>query len=97
MVAVTGAAEGIGRALVAWLAGSDDIKKVIALDDHRGDVPGLTWRVVDVRDPQLTSRISDVDVIVHLDLDHSPDTDHRERRAYNVRGTQTVVTAAAAA
>jgi nucleoside-diphosphate-sugar epimerase len=96
VIAVTGAADGIGRALVARLAGSADIKKVIALDDHRGDVPGVTWRVVDIRDPQLTSRISDVDVIVHLDIDHSPDTDHRERRAYNVRGAQTVITAAAA-
>jgi nucleoside-diphosphate-sugar epimerase len=81
---------------VARLAGSADIKKVIALDDHRGDVPGVTWRVVDIRDPLLTSRISDVDVIVHLDVDQSPDTDHRERRAYNVRGAQTVITAAAA-
>ncbi len=96
VVAVTGAAEGIGRALVARLAGSDEIKKVVALDDHRGDVPGVTWRVVDIRDPQLTQRISDVDVIVHLDIDNSPETDHRERRAYNVRGAQTVITAAAA-
>ncbi|MDN3352805.1 NAD-dependent epimerase/dehydratase family protein [Actinomadura sp. DC4] len=96
VIAVTGAADGIGRALVARLAGSADIKKVIALDDHRGDVPGVTWRVVDIRDPQLTSRISDVDAIVHLDIDQSPETDHRERRAYNVRGAQTVITAAAA-
>ncbi|WP_329241326.1 NAD-dependent epimerase/dehydratase family protein [Actinoallomurus sp. NBC_01490] len=96
VVAVTGAADGIGRALVARLAASADVRKVVALDDHRGDVPGVTWRVVDIRDPQLTSRISDVDVIVHLDIDQSPETDHRERRAYNVRGTQTVITAAAA-
>ena len=96
VIAVTGAADGIGRALVARLAGSADIKKVVALDDHRGDVPGVTWRVVDIRDPQLANRISDVDVIVHLDVDQSPETDHRERRAYNVRGAQTVVTAAAA-
>jgi nucleoside-diphosphate-sugar epimerase len=81
---------------VARLAASADVKKVVALDDHRGDVPGVTWRVVDIRDPQLASRISDVDVIVHLDVDQSPDTDHRERRAYNVRGAQTVITAAAA-
>ncbi|WP_345442989.1 NAD-dependent epimerase/dehydratase family protein [Actinoallomurus vinaceus] len=96
VVAVTGAADGIGRALVARLADSGDIKKVVGLDDHRGDVSGITWRVVDIRDPQLTNRISDVDVIVHLDMDLSPDTDHRERRAYNVRGAQTVITAAAA-
>jgi nucleoside-diphosphate-sugar epimerase len=96
VVAVTGAAEGLGRALVARLADSGEIKKVVGLDDHRGDVPGITWRVVDIRDPQLSGRISDVDVIVHLDLDQSPDTDLRERRAYNVRGAQTVITAAAA-
>ncbi|MGI5226184.1 NAD-dependent epimerase/dehydratase family protein [Actinoallomurus iriomotensis] len=96
VVAVTGAADGIGRALVARLAASAEVRKVVALDDHRGDVPGVTWRVVDIRDPQLTSRISDVDVIVHLDVDQSPETDHRERRAYNVRGAQTVITAAAA-
>src|SRR3569833_1279902 len=69
---------------------------VVALDYRRGDVPGGTWRVGDIRDPQLSSRIPDVDVIDHLDIDHSPDTDHRERRAYNVRGAQTVITAAAA-
>jgi nucleoside-diphosphate-sugar epimerase len=86
----------VGRALVARLAGSAEIKKVVGLDDRRGDVSGITWRVVDIRDPQLTGRISDVDVIVHLDMDLSPDTDHRERRAYNVRGAQTVITAAAA-
>jgi nucleoside-diphosphate-sugar epimerase len=96
VIAVTGAAEGIGRALVTRLAASEDVKKVVALDDHRGDVPGVTWRVVDIRDPQLTNRISDVDVIVHLDVDQSPETAHRDRRAYNVRGAQTVITAAAA-
>ncbi len=86
----------MGRALAARLAGSAEIKKVVGLDDRRGDVSGITWRVVDIRDPQLMGRISDVDVIVHLDMDLSPDTDHRERRAYNVRGAQTVITAAAA-
>ena len=97
VVAVTGAAEGIGRALVARLAESEGVRKVVALDDHRGDVSGVTWRVVDIRDPLLTNRLSDVDVIVHLDLDLSPDSDHKERRTYNVRGAQTAVTAAAAA
>jgi nucleoside-diphosphate-sugar epimerase len=97
VVAVTGAASGLGRALADRLSGSVEIRKVVALDDHRGDVTGVTWRVVDVRDPLLTGRLSDVDVIVHLDVDRSPDSGHKERRAYNVRGVQTVVTAAAAA
>jgi nucleoside-diphosphate-sugar epimerase len=97
VVAVTGAAAGIGRALADRLAGSAEIRKVVALDDHRGDVAGVTWRVVDVRDPLLSGRLSDIDVIVHLDLDRSPETSAKERRAYNVRGVQTVLTAAAAA
>jgi nucleoside-diphosphate-sugar epimerase len=37
-----------------------------------------------------------VDVLVHTDLDLSPDSDARIRRAFNVRGAQTVLTAAAA-
>ena len=57
---------------------------------------GVTWRVVDVRDPVLAGRLSGVDVIVHTDLDLAPDSDSQARRAYNVRGAQTVLTAAAA-
>ena len=33
---------------------------------------------------------------MHTDIDLAPDTDHRARRAFNVRGAQTVLTAAAA-
>ena len=95
-VAVTGAARGIGRALVAQLATSAHVRKVIAIDDHRGDVPGVTWRVADVRDPALASRLAGVDVVVHADLDLRPDSEHRARRAFNVRGAQTVLTSAAA-
>lgn len=53
VVAVTGAAQGLGHALTARLAASDRIGRVVAIDDHRGDVTGVTWRVVDVRDPAL--------------------------------------------
>jgi nucleoside-diphosphate-sugar epimerase len=69
---------------------------VVAIDDHRGDVTGVTWRVVDVRDPALAGRLAGVDVVVHTDLDLAPDSDFRSRRAFNVRGAQTVLTAAAA-
>ena len=41
-------------------------------------------------------RLADVDVVVHTDVDLSPDSDARARRAFNVRGAQTVLTAAAA-
>jgi len=96
VVAVTGAAGGIGHALTVRLASSPRVKKVIAIDSRRGDIAGVTWRVADVRDPALASRLNGVDVVVHADFDLTPDSDARQRRAFNVRGAQTVLTAAAA-
>jgi nucleoside-diphosphate-sugar epimerase len=96
VVAVTGAARGLGLALTARLASSAQVGRVVAIDDHRGDVSGVTWRVIDVRDPALAGRLAGVDVVVHTDLDLAPDSDSRARRAFNVRGAQTVLTAAAA-
>ena len=49
--------------------------------------PGVTWRVLDVRDPALgRAGCADVDVVVHLALDLDLDADPAQRRAYNVRG-----------
>ena len=96
VVAVTGAARGLGHALVSRLADGPRIGRVIAIDDHRGDTTGVTWRVTDVRDPTLAGRLAGVDVVVHTDLDLAPETDSRQRRTFNVRGAQTVLTAAAA-
>jgi nucleoside-diphosphate-sugar epimerase len=97
VVAVTGAASGIGRAFLAKVASSADFRRVVAIDDQRGDVPDVTWRVLDVRDPLLANRISDVDVLVHLGTDHALDSDPSDRRGYNLRAAQTVLTACAAA
>jgi nucleoside-diphosphate-sugar epimerase len=96
VVAVTGAARGVGHALVVRLSGSPAVGRVVAIDDHRGDATGVTWRLADVRDPALAARLSGVDVVVHTDVDASADSDPRQRRARNVRGAQTVLTAAAA-
>ncbi len=95
MVAVTGAAHGLGHALAARLAASPGVSRVVAIDDHRGDVAGVTWRLADVRDPALAGRLTGVDVLVHTDVNLA-DTDYRARRAFNVRAAQTVLTAAAA-
>ncbi len=95
VVAVTGAASGLGHELTVRLAASARIGRVIAIDGHRGDATGVTWRVVDIRDPAL-AWLAGVDVVVHTDLDLAPDSDQRSRRAFNVRGAQTVLTAAAA-
>src|SRR5262249_60903161 len=88
VVAVTGAAHDLGFALTARLAQSDRFSRVIAIDDHRGDLTGVIWRVVDIRDPALAGRLSGIDVVVHTDLDLAAGSDARARRAYNVRGAQ---------
>jgi len=97
VVAVTGAAAGIGQAFATRLASGDLVRRVVAIDGQRGDVPGATWRVLDVRDPLIASRLDKVDVLVHLAMDHSLASDAKARSSLNVRGTQTVLTAAAAA
>jgi nucleoside-diphosphate-sugar epimerase len=97
VVAVTGAASGLGRELLARLVSSADFRRVVAIDEQRGDVQEATWRVIDVRDPLLANRISDIDVLVHLAGDYALDSDPTERRAYNLRAAQTALTACAAA
>ncbi|OEV00429.1 MULTISPECIES: SDR family oxidoreductase [Streptomyces] len=100
-VAVTGAAAGVGALLTERLAASEEIKQVIALDERRGEVTEAQWHTLDVRDPAIADRLrgdgDPVDVVVHLALDLDLETDPVARTAFNVRGTQTVLTAAAAA
>ncbi len=95
-MAITGAARGLGHALALRLAASPAVRRVIAIDDHRGDVVGVTWRLADVRDPTLAGWPRGVDVLVHTDIDMAADTEDRARRAFNVRAAQTVLTSAAA-
>ena len=77
--------------------GGPAIGKIIAIDVKRAQTQGVTWRLADVLDPALAKRLNGVDALVHLAVDWSLDTPAAERTAINVRGTQTVVTAADAA
>ena len=95
-VAVTGAASGLGAAVAARLVANPDVGKVLGLDARRGPAEGVTWRVLDVRDPSLATRLDKVDALVHLATDTSLDGDRREQTELNLRGTQAVLTAAAA-
>ncbi len=99
VVAVTGAASGVGRLLVQRLAapeGSAAPREVVAIDSEFADLRGVTWRIADVRDPGLVSRLGGVDVLVHTADDRSLETRPADRRAHNLRAAQTVLTAAAA-
>ncbi|MEU1696794.1 SDR family oxidoreductase, partial [Streptomyces hirsutus] len=97
VVAVTGAASGVGALLTERLAASEEIRQVIAIDERRGDCAEAQWHILDVRDPAIAERLRGADVVVHLALDLDLESDAATRTAYNVRGTQTVLTAAAAA
>ncbi len=99
VVAVTGAASGVGRLLVQRLAvleGSAAPREIVAIDDEFADLRGVTWRIADVSDPGLVSRLGGVDVLVHTADDRSPQTRPSQRRAHNIRAAQAVLTAAAA-
>jgi len=99
-VAVTGAAGSLGTALVKALASSPEVKRVIAIDPappsggkSRG---GVTWRSGDVRDPAVSAALAGADAVVHLAGDRAADSDPSQRRALNLRGTETLLTAVAA-
>ncbi|KOT29332.1 NAD-dependent dehydratase [Streptomyces rimosus subsp. rimosus] len=97
VVAVTGAASGVGALLTQALTESDEVKRVVAIDERRGEAAEAHWHVLDVRDPAIADKLRGADVVVHLAVDLDLETDAAARTAYNVRGTQTVLTAAAAA
>ena len=96
-VAVTGAATTLGDLVVRRLVQAGRHKRVIAIDADRGSVNGATWRVADVRDPALRARLDGVDAVVHLATSRDPDAEPTSRRALNVRGTEVLLDAAAAA
>ncbi len=99
VAAVTGASTPLGRAVLAQLRACEDVRRVVAIAaEPAADVDSdVTWRAVDARDPALVHALGDVDVVVHCALDTGLETDPKERRSHNVRGAQTVLTAAAAA
>lgn len=95
-IAVTGAAEGLGSRVLERLAEAPEVRRLIGIDVTRGAAREVTWRRADVRDPALRSKLSGVETVVHLATDRRPDAPVAERRALNVRGTDTLLTAAAA-
>ncbi len=97
VVAVTGAASGLGRAVLGRLARRDDVAGLVGVDVEPVTVDGAVWRVCDVRDPLLAGRLERVDVVVHLATSYDVGEDAGARRALNVRGTASVLEAARSA
>ena len=94
VVAVTGAASGLGRALVERLAARHDLAGLVGLDITPGRVDGVVWRTVDVRDPLLATRLAGATTVVHLATSYDVTMPAATRRALNVRGTAQVLEAA---
>ena len=97
VIAVTGAATGLGRAVLERLAQRNDLGGLVAIDTVRVRLEGVVWRSADVRDPLLRARLEGVDTVVHLATTHDVRRDRHERRALNVRGTAALLDAARAA
>ena len=96
-VAVTGASGYLGTRLIRTLCSDERIDRVLGFDlgppQFKSDK--FIFDVVDVRDKRLSSRLSDVDVIVHLASVMDPIHDEAVMRDINVNGSQNVFIAAA--
>lgn len=94
---MTGAAGELGRRVATALVDGGACAKVVAIDTSRGELTGVTWRRADVRDPTLQTKLTGIDTVVHLATDRRADASPVDRRTINVRGTENVLNAAAAA
>ena len=91
---VTGAATGLGRALVERLAPTLPPGAVTALDAVRVDVEGVVWRPADVLAPDLAKHLTGLATVVHLALSYDLTEPAEARRARTVTGTAAVLAAA---
>lgn len=95
VIAVTGAAGGLGQALLERLAALEDAPRLLGLDDLPGlDLPGVEWRPADPGGPLATDRFEGASVVVHLDTSYDTELPAVARRARNVAGTAAVLEAA---
>ena len=94
VVAVTGAASGLGLALLRRLAGRADLAGLVGLDATAAPVPGVDWRTVDPGVPLPPAGLDNVDVVVHLAMSYDSTQASGPRRRLNVRGTADILAAA---
>jgi nucleoside-diphosphate-sugar epimerase len=95
VLAVTGAASGLGKALVERLSRRLDLGGLVGVDTVPGRVDGVVWRTVEVRDTALSQRLTGVTTVVHLATSYDLAQPAAARRSLNLEGTARVLEAAA--
>ena len=72
---------------------------VVAIDDKRGDIDDVSWRIVDITSPLVAAALEGVEALVHVAAATTltDTTRPRERRERTLRRVQTLATAATAA
>ena len=104
VVAVTGATDGLGRALVERLAGAEHLGGLVGIDLDVAPAPfprtpvfprvdGVVWRCGSADDVSLRACLQAVDTVVHLATTYDLSLPAARRRPANVRGTARVLEA----
>ncbi|HSK23565.1 MAG TPA: NAD-dependent epimerase/dehydratase family protein [Egicoccus sp.] len=99
-VAITGVGGFIGRGLADALDDHGGVEKVVGVDvvaPRRLNASKLVFRQADVRDRDLATVFTGVDVVVHLAFRLDPMHDEPTMHEINVEGTKRVFEAAASA
>jgi len=102
-VLITGSASHLARTLIPHLLSDAGIDEIIGVDwrDSGLSLPRFTEVLLDVRSPQLTRVMTDVDAVIHMAfvvMQQDLGAQRRDReliRDINVRGSQNVFTLAA--
>lgn len=97
-VGVTGCSGYLGSRLLRLLDADPEVEAIVGVDIRTPEVqlPGLEFRLMDVRRPELGRLLADeaVDVLVHLAFIVDPIHDELRMHDINVRGTMNVCEAA---
>ena len=91
-MAVTGASGYVASRLISELCADRAVARVVGFDVRPPSVADdkFVFDQLDVRDPALEARFTDVDVVVHLAFIMDPIHDENEMRDVNVNGSQNV-------
>ena len=97
VVAVTGAAGYVGTRLIRMLCADERVTRVLGFDLRAPEFRSgkFVFDTLDVRDKRMASRLSGVNVVVHLAFVMDPIEDEEEMRDVNVIGSQNVLGCAA--